>query len=152
MGNKGPIWSTHPPTACVPPFFVARTAQLMAEHSAGDNPLSDTDPTKSTPTTFFPGNALQLQLDVDENGHDGDDEHDNEYEHESGGGREYGPHSELQQQQQGRRQQQQQQHPPQQQQPLAPSPFAHVRFHSRVRITSGMRHSRGTRSLDSSDS
>ncbi|KAI9460198.1 hypothetical protein BJY52DRAFT_1108524, partial [Lactarius psammicola] len=31
-------------------------------------------------------------------------------------------------------------------------PFAHVRFHSRVRITSGLRHSRGTHSLDSSDS
>jgi hypothetical protein len=52
--------------------------------------------------------------------------------------------------------QQQQQ---QQQQPLpmptpAPSPFvAHVHFHSRVRITSGLHHSRGTSALDdSSDS
>jgi len=124
--------------------------RTMAEHDAGDNkplPLSDpdtpdTDSAKSTPTTLFPENALRLQLDLDENGHDGDDEHDNEREHESG----RGPHSELQQQRQPYpRQQHQQQQPPS-------SSFAHVRFHSRVRITSGMRHSRGTRSLDSSDS
>jgi hypothetical protein len=120
----------------------------MAEDDAGDikpPPLSDpdTDSAKSTPTTFFPENALQLQLDVDENGHDGDDEH------ESRRACEPSPHSELQQQERQHypRQQQQQQ----QQQPPS-SPFAHVRFHSRVRITSGMRHSRGTRSLDSSDS
>ncbi|KAH9046462.1 hypothetical protein EDB84DRAFT_667791 [Lactarius hengduanensis] len=132
----------------------------MAEHDAGDNkplPLSgpDTDSAKSTPTTFFPENALQLQLDLDENGHDGDDEHDNEHEHESGRGHEPSPHSELQRQEcQQERQQfphQQQQQQQQQQQPPS-TPFAHVRFHSRVRITSGLRHSRGTHSLDSSDS
>ena len=130
----------------------------MAEHDAGDNkplPVSDldTDSAKSTPITFFPENALHLHLDIDENGHDGDDEHDNEREHESGRGSESSLHAELQQQQQERQQypQQQQQQQQQLQQP-PPTSFAHVRFHSRVRITSGMRHSRGTRSLDSSDS
>jgi hypothetical protein len=123
----------------------------MVEHDASDNkppPLSDpdTDSAKSTPITFFPENALHLQLDIDENGHDGDDENDNEREHESERGRLL--HPELQQQQ-GRQQYPQQQQ--QQQQPPSTS-FAHVRFHSRVRITSGMRRSRGTRSLDSSDS
>ena len=123
--------------------LLSSSHRTMAEHHAGDNkplPLSDpdTDSAKSTPTTFFPENALQLQLDVDENGHDGDDEH------ESGRARESSPHSELQRQER--------QHYPRQQQQPPSSSFAHVRFHSRVRITSGMRHSRGTRSLDSSDS
>jgi hypothetical protein len=127
----------------------------MAEHDAGDNkplPLSDpdTDSARSTPVTFFPENALHLQLDVDENGHDGDDEHDDECEHESERGRKSSLHRpELRPQQE--RQQYPQQQQPQPQQPPSTS-FAHVRFHSRVRITSGLRHSRGARSLDSSDS
>ena len=127
----------------------------MAEHDAGDNkplPLSepDTDSAKSTPVTSFPENGLHLQLDLDENGHDGDDEHDDECAHESERGRKSTLHRHELQQQQERQQYPQQQ---QQQPELPPSTsFAHVRFHSRVRITSGLRHSRGTRSLDSSDS
>lgn len=139
------------------PSLLRRTAQTMAEHDAGDNkplPLSvpDTDSAKSTPVTFFPENALHLQLEVDENGHDGDDEHDDECEHESERGRKSSLyHPELQRQQERQQYPQQQQHQPQ---PLPPpsTSLAHVRFHSRVRITSGLRHSRGTRSLDSSDS
>ena len=148
-GEQGPICRNPQLHASLP----SSSHRTMAEHHAGDNkplPLSDpdTDSARSTPTTFFPENALQLQLDVDENGHDGDDEHDNEREHESERRREPSPHPEPQQQERQRHEQQQQQ----QQQPPSSS-FAHVRFHSRVRITSGMRrHSRGTRSLDSSDS
>ena len=151
MGKQGPIWTNHNGFKCVRPSLLRRTAQIMPEHDAGDNkplPLSDpdTDSAKSTPVTFFPQNALHLHLDVDENGHDGDDEHDDEREHESERGRKSCLHRpELLPQQY-----------PQQQQPQAQPPpstsFAHVRFHSRVRITSGLRHSRGTRSLDSSDS
>ena len=155
--SKGRYGRTLNGFKCVRPSLLRRTAQIMPEHDAGDNkplPLSDpdTDSAKSTPVTFFPQNALHLHLDVDENGHDGDDEHDDEREHESERGRKFNSHRpEPQQQEPQQYPQQQQQQQPQPQPPPSTS-FAHVRFHSRVRITSGLRHSRGVRSLDSSDS
>lgn len=112
----------------------------------------------------------QLQLrrdddDDDDNDHDGDDEQDydrdddyDDPEHSRSRSRSHSPVPPQAPTPPAAQQQQQQQPPLRQQQPQptpTPSPFgAHVHFHSRVRITSGLRHSRGNTSIggDSSDS
>jgi len=135
----------------------------MPESDSGDatRPHTPSDPegprTKPAPAPFSQPQQHSGCLDVDDYDHYGDDEQ--EYDHDESEREPEPEHSPApppaqQLQHQPRRwmsPQQQQQQP----QPLPPpSPFvAHVHFHSRVRITSGLRHSRGTHTLgDSSDS
>jgi hypothetical protein len=97
------------------------------------NPDTDTDVTKKLvpDAALVPGRALQLQLDAEEYNHDGDDER--EYDHEEDDAAISRPPPQSQESQQQRTS------------PTTtptPTPLAHVRFHSRVRITSGLRHSR----------
>jgi len=72
MGNR-PIWTKPQGLNCVRLSPLRRTAQQeMVPHDAGDNkplPLSDpdTDSAKSTSITFFPENALHLQVNTKAN-------------------------------------------------------------------------------------
>jgi hypothetical protein len=123
-----------------------------------ENPCPCTKPV-STPTPApVPFSVFQPQVDGledDDYDHYGDDEQEDDHdgpEHERE--REHSPTPTPPPSQQPIQQMAPQQ---QQSQPMpapTPGPFvAHVHFHSRVRITSGLRHSRGTHALDdSSDS
>ena len=119
----------------------------------GDNPEPDSTCVKPTLTGVSLGSAVQLQLRLDsnDNGHDDDDDeqdynHDDDLEGSLSRSPSHSPvpHAPT---------------PPAQQQPqFTPMPTtgpfaAHVHFHSRVRIASGLRRPRGNQTLgDSSDS
>jgi len=123
----------------------------------GDEP--DSTCVKPNLTAVSLGSAVQLRLrlDSDSGDHDGDDEQgynpgDDEPERSLTRSHSHSPVPRVPTPPAQQQQQQQQQAP--QPAPTTTSPFAaHVHFHSRVRITSGLRHSRGNRTVgDSSDS
>ncbi len=99
---------------------------------------------------------LQLRLDSDDNGHDSDGDDEQGSNRDDDGPEHSRSHSPVPHASAPPAQQQQQQ--PQPTPSSAPTPTtdplsAHVHFHSRVRITSGLRRSRGNHTLgDSSDS
>lgn len=153
-----------PKCPCLPLRCRCRTAQIMAGNDGGNSALPHLPPDLNTPytttphTTFYPETTTpQSQLlDSDDNDHDGDDEQECDPDEPS---REHSPAPHPPRYQQQQRQRSLRQLPPQQQQQPQPTPppsafTAHVRFHSRVRITGGLRRPRGNHPApgDSSDS
>ena len=136
------------------------TDTLPIPTADGDKPDRESTCVKPTLTAVSLGSAVQLQLrlDSDDNDHDGDDEQDYNREDDDPErsltcSRSHSPVPLGNTPTPPARQQQLQSTPTSTTTPTTGPFTAHVHFHSRVRITSGLRHSRGNRTLgDSSDS